>query len=163
MGLFSVRVDAKNWYGLSQDIKKFDPALMRRLRKALRDAGSEGVEGVREELSEGSPSGGPDAGTNRSLLAAGTRVAVSFAKRGGSVKIATTAARLPAAHKAILAAYNTKGMWRHPVFGDTDAWESQLGRPYFYGPVMRAGAKRMSKGIEAAIDDAVRAIGARRP
>jgi hypothetical protein len=161
MDLFSVHVDAKDWYGLSQDIKRFDPALMRRLRKDLRSAGSEGVDGVREKLGESSPDGGPDTGRNRSLLAAGTRVAISFAKRGGSVKITTTASQLPAEHKAILAAYNTKGMWRHPTFGEPNSWVAQLGRPYFYGPVMKAGSKRMSKGIEAAIDDAVRAIGAR--
>ena len=155
-----VRIDAKEFSKLGRDVKEFDSALYRRLRKALREAGQTGVEGVREKLAEGSPAGGPDEGTNRSLLAAGTRVAVSFAKSGGSVKITTSGSRLPAAHSALLAAYNTR-QWRHPVFG-SGTFVSQAGLPYFYGAVMKAGHREMGKGIEAAIDEAVRAIGGTR-
>ena len=158
--MLDVRVDAKDWYRVGQDLKEFDPALYRGLRKALREAGQTGVDGVREKLGESSPAGGPDVGANRSALAAGTRVAVSFAKRGGSVKITTTASRLPAEHKAILAAYNMRS-WRHPVFGNRNAFVGQAGLPYFYGPVMKAGHQQMVEGIETAIAEAVRAIGAR--
>ena len=155
-----VRLDPKAFTQLGIDLRAFDPAMYRRLRKALRDAGGTGVEGVREKLGEGSPAGGPDEGTNRSILAAGTRVAVSFAKRGGSVKITTSPARLPAEHKAILAAYNMR-QFRHPVFGEKGTFVSQAGNPYFYGPVMKAGHREMARGIDDALDEAMRAIGAR--
>lgn len=155
-----ISVRAEDWYKVSQDLRQFEPAMLRTLRKRLREAGQKAVEAVRDKLSESSPDGGPDEGRNRSALAAGTRVAVSFAKRGGSVKVTTSPARLPAEHKAILAAYNMHG-WRHPVFGNTKNWDSQVGNPYFYGAVMSAGTREMRDGIEAAINDAVRAIGAR--
>jgi len=164
-GSVEVRLDPQGFTQFGRDLREFDPVLYREFRKALRKTGETGVEGVRAKLGEGSPAGGPDVGRMRSLLAAGTRVAVSFAKRGGSVKVTTTAAQLPAEHKAILAAYNTKGEWRHPVFGGAygtgGGWVAQQGNPYFYGPVMKAGHQEMLRGIDAAIDNAVRAMGAR--
>ena len=154
-----VSVRAEDWNKVAADLRKFEPALLKTLRKRLRDASQRAVDAVRDKLDESSPDGGPDRGRNRAALAAGTRAAVSFAKRGGSVKVTTTAAKLPDQHKAILAAYNMR-RWRHPVFG-TGTWEDQSGLPYFYGPVMGAGVRVMREGIQAAIDDAVRAMGAR--
>jgi len=154
-----VTIRAEDWYKVAAELRYFDPALLKTLRKRLRDTGKLGVESVRKMLGMGSPDTGPDRGRMRSLLAAGTRVAVSFAKSGGSVKVVTSPSKLPDAHQAIHAAYNMHS-WRHPVFG-SDTWDAQQGRPYFYGAVMGAGYKEMRKGIEAAIDDAVRAMGAR--
>lgn len=155
-----ISVRAEDWYKVRQDLIAFDPALYRTLRKRLREAGDKAVDAVRDKLAEGSPDGGPDVGANRAALAAGTKASVSFAKRGGSVRIVTSGSKLPAEHKAILAAYNMRS-WRHPVFGNRDNWDDQAGLPYFYGAVMSAGTREMRAGIEAAMDDAVRAIGAR--
>ena len=155
-----LNIRAEDWAQVRQDLLKFDPALYRSLRKTLRDVGQIGVDGVREMLAMGSPDGGPDEGTNRAALAAGTRAAVSFAKRGGSVRIVTSGSKLSAEHRALLAAYNTRS-WRHPVFGNRDNWDDQAGRPYFYGPIRKAGKKEMAEGIQAAVNDAVRAMGAR--
>lgn len=153
-----ITVHAEDWYKVKQDLLAFEPALYKTLRKRLREAGQAAVDAVRDKLAEGSPDGGPDVGANRAALSAATKASVSFAQRGGSVKIVTSGSRLPEPHKAILAAYNMR-QWRHPVFG-TDTWDTQTGNPYFYGAVMGAGTKEMREGIEAAIDDAVRAIGA---
>ena len=154
-----VTVRAEDWYKVAADLRAFEPALLKTLRKRLRDAGQKAVDAVREKLAESSPDGGPDEGRNRAALAAGTRAVVSFAKRGGSVKVTTSASKLAEEHRAILAAYNMR-RWRHPVFG-AGTWADQSGLPYFYGAVMGAGTREMREGIQAAIDDAVRAMGAR--
>jgi len=50
--------------------------------------------------------------------------------------------------------------FRHPVFGDRDAWVSQATRP-FMAPGVAANARATSEAISDAVDEAARAAGFR--
>jgi hypothetical protein len=85
---------------------------------------------------------------------------VSFAKRSAGARIVTSASRLPSAHKGLLNVYNKKS-FRHPVFGDKDVWVAQEGRPYFGSVILKAMNDAVANEIFSAIDDAVKAAGAK--
>lgn len=127
-----VQIDSQEWYRLSRDLKAFDPRLMTALRKRIRNAGNFGVEQIKHTLGLPSPDEGKDSGKYRAMLAAATKVSMSFGQKRAGVKIATSNSRLPEAHKGLLKVYNLE-TFRHPVFGDDEDWVAQLGRPYFGG------------------------------
>lgn len=131
-GGIAVEVDSTEWYRLVRDLKKLDDgkALVTALRKRLRNAGTWAVDRIRKNLDMPSPDGGPDAGDMRALLAAATKVTISFSAKQAGAKVSTTEARIPQEHRGILRVYN-KANFRHPVFGDTDTWVTQRGRPFF--------------------------------
>ena len=155
-----VTIDPAEWHKAKQDLDQFDPALSRALRKRLREVGDRAVEKVKETLEMPSPDGGPDVGTGRAALASATRVSVSFAKRAAGVKITTSPSKLAAEHKGLLSVYNMRS-FRHPVMGNRDNWVSQQGRPYFYKPIGEVVDRDMVDQMQEALDDAMRAIGAR--
>jgi hypothetical protein len=151
--------DATSFRNLGLELREFEPALYRGMRKQLREIGQQATEDIKAELAKSSPDGGPDTGRNRSLLAAATRVSISFGVRSAGAKITTSPSKLPAEHKSLLSVYNMHE-FRHPVFGDKDTWQSQQGRPYFYGPVKK-NLSDVAARMGEAIDDAMKAIGAR--
>lgn len=156
---FKVVIDPAEWYRLNQELKAFDPALSRALRKNIRAAGQKAVDAVKETLAMPTPEGTPE-GPGRAALIAATRVSVSFGKRAAGAKITTSGSALGAAHAGLLKVYNLAS-FRHPVFGNTDNWVEQQGRPYFDKPIQDALDKELYKQIDAALDEAVRAIGGR--
>lgn len=151
--------DAASFRTLGLELRAFEPVLYRGMRKQLREIGQQATEDIKAELGKSSPDGGPDTGRNRSLLAAATRVSISFGARSAGAKITTSPSKLPAEHKSLLSVYNMRE-FRHPVFGDRDTWETQQGRPYFYGPVKK-NLRDVSDRMGDAIEQAMRAIGAR--
>ena len=51
-------------------------------------------------------------------------------------------------------AWQARRGWRHPVFGDREAWVQQKGRPdFFYGTVW-AGRDRVKAAVEEAMKEA---------
>lgn len=159
-GGFQVVIDPGEWYKLKQDLDKFDPELARQLRRRIKNAGEIAAQKVREKLAEDPPTDGPDDTGGREALIAATRVSVSFAKRSAGSRIQTSASRLPARHKGLLNVYN-KTSFRHPVYGDKSVWVAQEGRPYFGVVILKAMNEAVTKEIFSAIDDAVKAIGAK--
>lgn len=157
-GGFQVVIDPGEWFRLKTELDKFDPALMRALRKRIRNAGQTAADKVKETLGMPSPDGGPDNTGGREALAAATKVSLSFSSRSAGAKITTGSGRLSAEHKGLLNVYN-KETFRHPVYGNQNAWVEQQGRPYFGKVIQPLVNKEMLKEIRAALDDATRAIG----
>lgn len=153
-----VTIDPQSWYDLNTELKAFDPALSRALRRRIKGLGEDAVDKVRETLREPSPDTGDDSGEGRAALSAGTRVTVSFARRTAGAKIVTSPSRLPAAHKGLAAVYN-KARFRHPVFGNKGTYVTQSGRPYFGAVIMPLFSKEIVKEMSAALDEGIRAIG----
>lgn len=143
-----------------KDLDSYDTKLAKELRKRLRNAGNHAREEVIKSLRLPSPDGGPNDGQGRAALIAATRVAVSFSERTAGARIVTSASRLPPEHKGLLNVYN-KSSVRHPVFGMDDVWVTQRGRPYFGTVIRKAMNRRLLKEMEAALNDAARAIGGR--
>lgn len=151
---FNVRIDTTEWNRFAADAKNFDPALLRSLRKRIRGVGTTAVQKVKETLALPSPSGGSAGGTGgRADLISGTRLGLSFSARSAGVKITTVSKK-----SAWAATYN-KADFRHPVFGNDNAWVEQKGRPYFGKVIQPVVNKEMLIEIRAAFDDAVKAMG----
>lgn len=150
----NVRIDPGEWYRFAAEAKRFDPALMTSLRKRIRGVGQDAVEKVKETLALPSPSGGSSGGTGaRAELISGTRMALSFSARSAGVRIRT------ASKKDQWAPTYNKANFRHPVFGNDNAWVQQQGRPYFGKVIKPIADKEMLGAIRAAFDDAIRAMG----
>lgn len=154
-GLY-VTIDTAYWNRAATDLKNYDAALYRAMRKRIRNAGNIAVDKIRETLAMPSPDGGDNSGEGRAALAAGTRTSLSFSAKRAGVKITTTASRLPAEHKGLLNVYN-KASFRHPVYG-TDKWVEQNGRPYFGKVIAKALNHEILAEMQAAIDDSLAAV-----
>jgi hypothetical protein len=156
-----IQLDPVTFRRLMRDVKEFDPAMSRALRKRLRLAGESAVREVRSTIKEDTPEGTPfKPGGVRDGLAAGTKVSILAGKRMAGVRITTTGARLTAAHKAMVKAYNRQS-FRHPVGGNRDVWVSQEGRPYF-GSILRDKRAEMQLAIHEAVSEAAHELNSRR-
>lgn len=134
------------------DLKGFDPALAREVRKMLRHAGDDAINAMKAVLDEPPPgvvtgktyakskdargrkrrqvSGVTTRGANRSRstgarrkVAAGIKMRVTTGKSRTTVRIVSTTGSL---HRM----YNAR-TWRHPVFGNREEWVEQAGTRYF--------------------------------
>ena len=152
-----VTIDPKSWHQLSVELKAFEPALALSLRRRIKKAGNEAVKAVKTSLSGGYVDT-YGARVIRPGLAAGTRTSVSFRSRTAGVKIVTSGNRLPAGKSPMVKAWN-KASFRHPVFGG-HGWATQQGHPYF-GSVIVPMQGKIRADILDALDDAMKAIGAR--
>lgn len=47
----------------------------------------------------------------------------------------------------------TKKPWRHPVYGNRDAWVKQAPKPYFYRTLRRAAGPAARKAVNRAVND----------
>lgn len=155
-----VVIDPQEWYRLKKELDSFDPELARALRKRIRNAGNLAKEEVQKTLRLPSPDGGDDSGEGRAALAAATRVSVSFGKKAAGAKIITSSSKLPAENRGLLHVYN-KESFRHPVYGNENVWVAQKGRPYFGAVITRMIGKAIQAEVHKALDDAMKAIGAR--
>ncbi len=153
--MLTVRAD--EFARLKVEADKFDRAIIRSLRKRIKDIGKDAVEAVQKSVLSGP---GEGAAGSRAGIAAGTRLSVSFSARSAGAKITTTNAQVDADHKGIVAAYNQPN-FRHPVFGNRNVWAVQTGKPYFGASIEPIVDKRTEREMKAAIDDAVRAFGGR--
>ena len=77
----------------------------------------------------------------------------SFSSRQAGAKVVTSEAKVPAEHRGIIRVYN-KETFRHPIFGDTDHWVNQRGRPFFAEAFEAELVALTRKEVEAAIDEA---------
>jgi hypothetical protein len=58
-------------------------------------------------------------------------ISTGSARTGVSVTWKVAAAKMPAKQRTLPKAFNSAKGWRHPVFGNRDAWVAQHGTPYF--------------------------------
>lgn len=149
----SVEIQPDDLRRLLADIKAFDKKLATATRKRLRQAAEPAVLDVRHMLASGSYA--RDTGLRRGL-AAGTKVSIRTGIRTTGVSITTTGTKLPAQKRAMVKAFN-KPSFRHPAFGNREAWVTQEGRPYF-GAVLWERRTSMRNAMEQALTDALRTV-----
>ena len=82
----------------------------------------------------------------RAGIAAGTRVALGTSK---GIRIASTSTSLPVNQKGMNRVYQ-RPSFRHPVFGNRNAWANQHGKDWFYGPILKV-AVPMRESIAVAV------------
>jgi hypothetical protein len=138
---FSIRVTGADLREVSRKLRKVsDAELKRRFRTELRAAAAPFVPAVRASIMSIPTTGGKSTGLRRRMSRA-VMLRVKTAGRDAQVSILMSPARMPDGQRA-LPAYmeGTKAPWRHPVFGDDDAWVEQPSHPYFFRVVRPMGA-----------------------
>jgi hypothetical protein len=131
------------------------------LVKNLRKPGNQLATKVRAAW-KAAPSHGHDTATRgrrgepdlRVLLAKATRVQVRLAGKEVGVRVRTDGRRMPNRMKALPTyAEGTKPRWRHPSWGNRDAWGQQRPFPRFYQAVQPDESR-----ARAAVEQAVEAV-----
>lgn len=151
------RIEGQEFTRLLTEVKGFDRKLALQLRRNMRTAGRPIVEDVRRTVMQPPPGDvGGSVGT-RAAIAKGVALRISAAKKGGGVTIAASSRFLPANRKPMLRAYN-KPNWRHPVFGNSEHWVDQQGRPYFDSVILEH-REQLRRAVELALTEAAAAIG----
>ncbi len=172
-----IRIDASELRELLATTKTVDKKLAAQLRKSIRKAAGTAVKEMQNTVRQPPPGGGRRSGsvtrtktrtsrgvdfdgsetkvrervTERSnvreAIARGITVSIKGGQRSAGVSIVASPKNLPARHRAMVKAYNTK-TWRHPVFG-RDEWVEQSGRPFF--AISSAARDEIRRGVAAAM------------
>lgn len=150
-----VSVDAQDFRKVLLATKEFEPALYKALRARLRTIGRDLIGDMQGELGSGELSG-PIAGGLKASISKGNVNA-----KGAGLRIRATSKLLPDGKKVMLKAYN-RPAFRHPVFGDTNVWIQQPGRPYF-GSVITARRQQVADDVRLALAEAIRDMIAKGP
>lgn len=93
----------------------------------------------------------------RQTIAAANRVSVSTAKTGVNVTFTMKSSTLPPDQRKLGRKWNSAKGWRHPVFGNTNVWVTQVGKPYF-DKVIRKNTDVLAGGARAAMQAAAESI-----
>jgi hypothetical protein len=141
-----VEADPKQLAHILAGAKAFSPKLATNLRREMRKAGDSAINDMRGILGSG-PVGG--------AIGQGIRLQVQTSKTKQGIRITSTGAGLSADKKPLTKAFNL-GTFRHPVYGNRNAWVNQAGRPYF-GVVLKHRDEILA-AVDKALNDAVEAI-----
>lgn len=101
----------------------------------------------------------------RAALAAGVKASIKTGRvskktgdvTGEGIRIEATKKRLPPGKEPMLYLYG-RDKFRHPVFGDTETWVNQRGKPWFYRPIAQQ-RNTFKQAVVDVIDAAAREIG----
>lgn len=74
-------------------------------------------------------------------------IRVSFARRGGAVYVQARRKRAP--HARLFEGIEGEQSWRHPVFGNRNAWVRQPTRPFLVPALRRAAPEAVRRSTDA--------------
>lgn len=144
-----------------RELKRMDDKeLLKRFRKDLRATARPLVVAVRASIRQIPSSQRYKADGLRGLLSKATNLQVKTVGRQASVIIRVDGRKMPDRSKAVqsyMEGERPYHRWRHPVFGNTEAWVQQPPQPYFYRVMDRAGP-RARLGVNKVIDQISRDI-----
>lgn len=126
-------------------VKSFPPALQKSLRKRLRGVGKVITDDMKRVVGSGDM---------RSQIGSGIRTLIRTGKTVQGVLIESTGRGLSSGRRGMHRTWN-KPTFRHPVFGNRDAWVSQSGNPYFGSTIARHADEARAAVVEA-LDEAVK-------
>lgn len=93
----------------------------------------------------------------RQTIAAANAVSVSTASTGVNVTFKMRSSVLPPNQRKLGRKWNSAKGWRHPVFGNTEVWVAQTGKPYF-DKVIRRNGDALAAAARLAMDAAAESI-----
>jgi hypothetical protein len=154
-----VRVQSSATYSqyraLAQRLRGADKELQRNLRRRIRQEGQPVLSAVRaaaagiEMTSPGGSAGGSGRSTGlRARLAAATKLSVT----ASGISFQVQESKVDPRYGDVLTAGSEGHTWRHPVFGNRNAWVTQHGTPWFY-PTVRAAQPAFRRAVEQAMRD----------
>lgn len=155
---YTIRVrGAREFEQLARRLESAAATLQERLAAGVRDEGDSVLGAVRaawmgvEVTSTGS--GGSSSGLRARVAAATTASPLP-----NGVRIEVDARAVDGAYgPTLVRGLNGQGRWRHPVFGNTDAWTQQTGQNVFE-PTIRENEPRFEAGLQRVIDEVAREI-----
>ena len=140
----SVEVEYAGGIPLSAKLAAVPKFLRPRMRRALKQA-ADSVKGQAASNASWSTR------IPRSLT-----VRVSFARSGGAVFV--QARKRAAIHARLFEGIEGERSWRHPVFGNRNAWVSQATRPYLV-PALLQRRREAGDAVNQAVEDVARRAG----
>jgi hypothetical protein len=145
-------VDPASLRALLGKSSQFDKTQKAAIRKRLREAGQDARQAVQAAARQPgvSQSAHPRHTGLRARIASGTRVSVLAGSRRAGVQVVTRA--------QLAQAWESRRGWRHPVFGDRDAWARQTGHPGYFSATIFARRNRSRRAIEQAMREAIRSM-----
>lgn len=132
---------------LIRDVGRLPDDLRKRLRPAMREAAQPVLADARRRASWST------------RIPAALRIATSFTRRQAGVSIVTSQKRAP--HARAYEGITGRDNFRHPVFGNREAWVEQKTRP-FMGPAVDLHGRRVVAAVNKTVDDAAREAGFKR-
>ena len=159
----SVRIQSSaaygDWRALARRLRQADPQIRRDLRRRIREAGTPALSAVKTAAHGVQMTTSPDAaGTGgstglRDRLDAATKLSVL----ASGIRIQVRESQVDKRYGKTLTAGSEGKTWRHPVFGNKNAWVAQTGSPWFY-PTLRAETPAFRRAVERAMRDTLRMI-----
>ena len=131
---------------LVADLGKIPPELRRAIRPALKKVAEPVLAQARSNASWSK------------RIPGAIRITTSFSQKRPGISIVVSRTRAP--HARPYEALGEPGSFRHPVFGNRDAWVSQKARPFLF-PAVRAKADDLSEEAGRVVDEAARSAGFR--
>ncbi|WP_125777194.1 hypothetical protein [Antribacter gilvus] len=153
MSEFDIRSNLRQFLA---DLKEFEPALARDVRRRMRRSGDSAIAEMGRILDDyqGATDVRHPLGSAREEIKSGLRLRVTAGKTRTTVRLVST-------RGAIAKPMNMRE-WRHPVFGREDTWAEQEGTGYFsLGAVSQSDD--LKRELEAAIKVGLDALASRNP
>ena len=138
----------ENGKALARDLGK-------NIRAALAPAVAEARAGINAMSSQGLPVEGQPL---RQAIARRIRAQAKMSGRAPGARVRVSKKGMPRGFELAARRTNRRKGWRHPVFGNTDVWVAQTGRPGWFDDPMRRGRPRYRKAVLAAMNEASRRI-----
>lgn len=143
---------------ISRELRRMDnPELKKRFRRELRKAAQPMIPLVRNSIRSIPSKRVYQQDGLRGRLAKATRLEVRTVGKNASVAIRVDGRKMPSHQKALPRAMEGTKRWRHPVFGDRNAWVDQPDHPYFFH-VVRSVGPHARKGVNKVLDKITRDI-----
>lgn len=143
---------------IAAELRRMDnPELKKRFRQELRAAGKPMVPKVRQAIRDIPSKRGYSADGLRGRMAKAVKLEVRTTGKQAGVRLRVDGRRMPAGQKALQSYMEgVRKPWRHPVYGNRDAWVSQPPKPYFYRTVEPMGLsaqRNIQRAAERVADD----------
>lgn len=145
-----VRVDGREIAELAKHLRGSSPRLRRSLAVRMRAAGRVVLTDARSRASWSSRIPG----------AIRLRVATRGSRAGVALRVVSGSAPHARPYEGLTRG-GRRGMFRHPVYGNYDAWVSQQQRPFLL-PAVKAGRDRVNSEVDQAVDEIAAFAGFRR-
>jgi hypothetical protein len=129
--------------------------LGKRIRKALAPAVADARAGILSMPSAGLHAEG---GGLRQAIARRVRAQAKLSGRSIGARVRVSKRGMPRGFELAARRTNRRKGWRHPVFGHTDRWVAQVGKPGWFDDPMRRGRPRYRAAVLSAMNEAARRI-----
>jgi hypothetical protein len=151
---WQVSADDLRDIGLALKLEEDGVRLRRQLSKELRDAVAPAVADAKGRLmSMGSAGLARDGEPLRKAVASRMQVQARLTGKSAGVKVRARKSGLPRDFANAPKRLNRDGGWRHPVFGNREAWVSQRGAPGWFDDPMQQRKAEFRAAVERAVRD----------